>query len=539
MPSNDQVSEQAGGKGPLGAIPIPWIVLAMAALPALAALLLGTVGAVISAVTFEEPFDRLGFPVIVALLTGQEVALAAGGEAFGYGGSGRVGLRFLPLGLVTLSAAVLLRVSFTRAWMSVRQAAWLPPVCGVVGTAVVAVIGMIAASFAGIDVGFARAGLQVRFSLIGLLLVGAGPWLLAQLAVRWPVVRNLLYGMVGLQLLLVLLVTGSAVLNGPEGSSGGEQTAYLLFTFLASVVWSLNLLVALLWWPFVGALGMGGSVGSVLSIAGEAPRLGFLEAAGEQPFLWLAPILAVAGVVAAMWFLPAPTSWADVRNRVGRFTLGIGVLVLPALWAGRLRIAGSGDIAGELVEEATWFLGFGGIGGDARAQVDVTFGAIGLPIRFLPALLIWAGLAALVSVLVAQRAGAQWADSGVIASDARKAGGSLAARARAAAEAAQRAAAAAQTQPDQPAGAEAPRAVDSPRPATEDVPSASVEPRPEPRPAPAGNQLASPDGSVPEAVDHAPTSDPAPSTVVPPSHDDVPSWQAAPPPMPEQRRPNP
>jgi hypothetical protein len=370
----------------------------------------------------DEPFDRLGFPVIVALLTGQEVALAAGGEAFGYGGSGRVGLRFLPLGLVTLSAVALLRVPFTRAWMSVRQAAWLPPVCGVVGTAVVAVIGMIAASFAGIDVGFARAGLQVRFSLVGLLLVGAGPWLLAQLAVRWPVVRNLLYGLVGLQLLLILLLTGSAVLNGPEGISGGEQTAYLVFTFLASVVWSLNVLVALLWWPFVGALGMGGSVGSVLSIAGEAPRLGFLEAAGEQPFLWLAPVLAVAGIVAAMWFLPAPTSWADVRNRVGRFTLGIGVLVLPALWAGRLRIAGSGDIAGELVEEATWFLGVGGIGGDARAQVDVTFGAIGLPIRFLPALLIWAGLAALVSVLVAQRAGAQWADSGVIANDARKAG---------------------------------------------------------------------------------------------------------------------
>jgi hypothetical protein len=535
MPSNDSVSEQAGGRGPLGVIPIPWIVLAMAALPALAALLLGTVGAVISAVTLDEPFDRLGFPVLVALLTGQEVALAAGGEAFGYGGSGRVGLRFLPLGLVTLSAIALLRVPFTRAWLSVRQAAWLPPGCGVVGTVVVAVIGMIAASFAGIDVGFARAGLQVRFSLVGLLLVGAGPWLLAQLAVRWPVVRNLLYGLVGLQLLLILLLTGSAVLNGPEGISGGEQTAYLVFTFLASIVWSLNVLVALLWWPFVGALGMGGSVGSVLSIAGEAPRLGFLEAAGEQPFLWLAPVVAVAGIVAAMWFLPAPTSWADIRSRVGRFTLGVGVLVLPALWAGRVRIVGSGDIAGELVEEATWFLGVGGIGGDARAQVDVTFGAIGLPIRFLPSLLIWAGLAALVSVLVAQRAGAQWADSGVMANDARRAGGSLAARARAAAEAAQRAAAAAQAQAERAVDDEPRLTVEAPQPAT---PAGTSEPV-DPVPPAADARPSSPDRAFTGAVEHAPTIDPAPSAEQPPTNDEPPSWRSAPPPMPEQRRPNP
>ena len=432
---------QAASGGPLSGFNVPWIVLLAAGLPVLVAFLVAVVGAVVAAVVANEPLDTIAFPAILGLLSGNEVGASAAGEMFDSGGSGRAGVRALPLGLVTISALVLSRVGFTRAWLQVglRNFGWAPPVAGVLLVLGAWFVAMVVGSFTGIDVGFASASMSLRPTLTGLLLVGAGPWLLAMLMVRWTVARNLVWGLMGLQAVFASVVTSYAAndIIGDRWMTGGEQASLLITIALGSVVWSLNGVVTLLWWPFLGALGMGGSAAALGGMAGESMRFGFLEAAGETPWLWVLPPIGVAGVVLLAWFQPPPRSWTEVRLQVGRLMLALGVVFVPGLWAGRLRMNGQGDVAGEFLNELFWM----GPTGSIEARITATVGAVGMPLRFVPALLAWALLAFVVAVLAAQSSGATWASNDALAGEARRAGGSLAARAKAAAEAAQQAAA--------------------------------------------------------------------------------------------------
>lgn len=433
--------EHAVSSGPLSGFNVPWIVLLAAGLPVLVAFVVATVGALFAAVIASEPFDTVAFPVLLGLLSGNEVGATAAAAMFDTAASGRAAVRALPLGVVTISAVVLSRVGFTRAWLGVglRSFGWALPITG--GLLVLAAwfLATIVGSFTGIDVGFASASLSLRPTLTGLLLVGAGPWLLAMLMVRWPVARNVVWGLVGLQAVFATTVTVYVAndIIGTPWMTGGEQAAQIIWTALGSVVWSLNAVVALLWWPFLGALGAGGSAATIGGMAGETMHLGFLEAAGQNPGLWVLPAIGVAGVVLLSWFQPPPRSWTEVRLHVGRLTLALGAVFLPGLWAGRLRIHGQGDIAAELLSEVPWV----GPTGSAAARLTATVGAVGMPLRLVPALIAWALLAFIVAVVAAQTSGATWASNDALAGEARRAGESLTARAKAAAEAAQQAAA--------------------------------------------------------------------------------------------------
>lgn len=547
MPSNADQAPAADTASARGPINVPWIVLAMAALPVVVAVLFAVVGGLIVAIAYNEPFDTAGFPAILGLLSGQSVRIAAGADVFDAAGSGTVGLRILPLGFVTFAAAALTRIGFTRAWLGIRSV-W-PPLAGVAATAVVAFVALVTASFTSVDVGFASAGLQVRFSLVGLLIIGAGPWLLAQLVVRWPVLRNLLWGFIGLQLITAAYTTISIATEG--FATGGDQAAAITLVFLGSLAWSFNALVALLWWPFFGALGIGGSAGAVVGMTGESTSFGFLDAAEQNGWLWLVPVVATAGIVAALWFQPVRTSWSEVRQDLLRLAASLTVLTLPALWVGRVLIRGRGELALEALADLPIFWDMGLPSGSGEVKLNATFGATGMPLRFVPALLIWCLIAAITAVVAAQRAGAGWASAESLSAEARTAGGSLATRARAAAETARRAAEAAQQSAQQaaasaPGTAAPPVSQDTPTPpmapaATEAVdagtpafPPAQDPSTPEPpagtapSPAPAVD-VPAPTTSWRDAPPPAASPEPAPET--------KPSWRDAPPPVPETKRP--
>lgn len=553
-PGSDEPPQGAeGDSAPMPRMPglpnlrldVPVIVLIAAALPMIIAGVFALIAATITSLLLEGDGGGLeAFATTLGLLAGHEVAYSGSAEVFMVRGSGSFAIRFAPLGSVVLSAWLLTRIGFTRAWLSLPQMRWLPAGAGVLISLIAFFVAAIAGSSGGLDLGFVALSMDVRPSLTGLLLVGAGPWLLARLMVRWVVARNLVWGLVGLQLLFTVVLLGSVIDNGVrvENVGFGELMAQLVGAALFGVAYAPNLIGALLWWPFLGLLGFGGNVATLVSFAGERTAFTFFEAASEEPLLWLAPIIAGVGLLATLWFQPVPRSQVEVGRRVGRDVTAFAAVLFTLLWAGRMRSEVTGDFASELAYD------FGGnemfdFGEGMGAALDVYAGAVGIPIRVVPLLALVALLGWLLALYAAQSSGVSWASPDAVTADARRVGGSLVSRARSAAQAAQTAAAssaaaatAAATPPttNSPAGhltpAE-PTAAAEPR-ASADVGPVVTGPPVQPRSArPAPSDVPVPgipgsEGGPSAAAEPTPTADDA----------SPPRWTAAPPPDPGTRR---
>jgi hypothetical protein len=365
---------------PPGPQPIPRIVKAVAGTSVLVALVLGILAAIALVVFAEEATPAAGFALLVATLasgTGQSLEVSGGAFLLG---DIAASLRVIPFGALLLTAAALRWLPFSSAWVAREDLKWRGAGVGLaINAAAVAVAG-IASTMADFDADIGYVEIGFSLNLVAIVLLGAGPWLLAHATTRNRIVDRTFQLLCALSALVtVILLLQIAVGFDDNG------IAWALFTLPATVGYSLNTVAVMLLLPFFGAIE--GNIGSTSQTATFGTML------DESATWWLAPLIALAGFAAVGYLQSVADGWNALLER--------SKVMAGTLLAVLLPIAVFGDIV---------------VSFDIRALFSsegdsIVVAAAGLPWRFIPPLIVLTLATTVGGWFAANRAGVEWAQT--------------------------------------------------------------------------------------------------------------------------------